>query len=107
MHEPEEPGASLQPVYHRPLTFSGCSGLEEIELPEDLEEIGERAFFCCTSLTEIEIPDPVETIGDYAFSLCVKLEKIELPEDLETIGPNTFDEAQLSFLPDLTDMIEE
>ena len=53
------------------------------------------------------IPDPVEYIGDYAFSLCVKLDSIELPEDLEVIGPNTFDEAQLSILPDLSDLIEE
>ena len=29
------------------------------------------------------------------------------PEDLEVIGPNTFDEAQLSILPDLSDLIEE
>ena len=98
MHVPDEPDPSL---------FSGCSGLTEITLPEELEEIGERAFFCCTALTEIVIPDPVEYIGDYAFSLCVKLDSIELPEDLEVIGPNTFDEAQLSILPDLSDLIEE
>ncbi len=34
-------------------------------------------------------------------------ERIGLPEDLEVIGPNTFDAAQLSFLPDLSGMIEE
>ena len=49
----------------------------------------------------------MEVIGDYAFSQCLSLRKIGLPEDLEVIGPNTFDAAQLSFLPDLSGMIEE
>ena len=97
--------SSLYPI--SPSTFSGCIALTDVALPEELEEIGERAFFCCTALKEIVIPDPVEIIGDFAFSNCIALESIELPEDLETIGPNTFDQAQLSFLPDLSDMIEE
>ena len=87
--------------------FEDNDNVKKIILPASLTEIGERAFFSCVSLPEIEIPDPVEVIGDYAFSQCLSLQKIGLPEDLEVIGPNTFDAAQLSFLPDLSGMIEE
>ncbi len=55
--------------------FEDCRRLESIELPEKLEEIGERAFAFC-KLKEINLPDSVKKIGDEAFC-CNKLQEVK------------------------------
>lgn len=47
--------------------FEGCVALEEITLPQSIEEIEECAFKDTESLMEIEIPDNVKVIGTAAF----------------------------------------
>ena len=51
--------------------FSGCMSLPSIELPKQLEYIGNYAFDNCHSLSKIVIPSKVTYIGDMAFAFCI------------------------------------
>ena len=65
-------------------TFSGCSNMKSITLPNTVIKIGKAAFFNCNSLTEIVIPENVTTIGLSAFHGCSKLSKVVV---LATVPP--------------------
>lgn len=51
--------------------FSGCMSLPSIELPKQLEYIGNYAFDNCHSLSKIVIPSKVTYIGEMAFVICI------------------------------------
>lgn len=91
-----------------------ATALKEINIPENVESIGEYAFancvnlktvniestkinkisdYCfygCNYLTDINIPTSVETIGNLAFSKCSSLSKIDFPYGLKSINNNAF-----------------
>ena len=64
--------------------------IKHIVLPQNLKEIGYRAFNGCYSITNIEIPDSVKIIGNAAFSGCSSLTSINIPESVEVIGNAAF-----------------
>ena len=64
--------------------FQG-SELNSIVLPENLENIGKKAFIYCANLTSITIPDSVTNIEKWAFGYCTSLTSIALPESLTSI----------------------
>ncbi len=70
--------------------------LEEIELPPNLETIGNFAF-AASPLTSLEIPATVTSIGDSAFA-GAKLKEIELPLNLKAIGNSVFAASPLTSL---------
>lgn len=72
------------------VAFSGCSGLESIEIPNSVTGIGEWAFSGCSSLRSIEIPDSVTRIGMSAFSGCSSLSRIEIGNSVTRIESSTF-----------------
>jgi len=53
--------------------------LEQVDLPEGLIKIEERAFIDCKSLKRINIPSTLVEIGNSAFNHCHKLVDIVLP----------------------------
>ena len=65
-----------------PYTFSSCTGLTSIKLPDGLTSIGNSAFSSCTRLTSIEIPDGVTTIGPNCFEGCTGLTEVKFPTTL-------------------------
>lgn len=91
------------------------NGLLKIDLSEDVEEIGERAFFSsdltevvlpktvktlgkgafgwCSQLSSVSIPDSVKIIPAYCFYKCAALEQIDLPESITGIGDLAFYEG--------------
>ena len=72
-------------------TFSGCTSLVNIALPEDLETIGPAAFKECSSLVNITIPAGVTSIGYEAFYHCESLTSVYLyPLTPPTIDYYTF-----------------
>ena len=71
-------------------SFSGCTSLTGIEIPDSVTLIGECAFSGCDSLTSIEIPDSVTSIGEYAFYNCTNLTSIEIPDSVTSIGDSAF-----------------
>lgn len=56
----------------------GFSNLEEVVLPEELEEIGDYTFYGCSNLKRIRFPKSLKFIGVEAFYKCKSLKEIKL-----------------------------
>ena len=69
--------------------FRGAA-ISGITLPNELLEIGERAFEECYLLRNIIIPETVQFIGNYAFKECSSLTKIEIPANVSRVGDGAF-----------------
>lgn len=69
----------------RPYTFSGCSELSSIVIPDGVTSIQLGAFSNCTKLTSITIPDSVTTIGLEAFKNCSSLNDIRYSGTSESV----------------------
>ena len=69
------------------------SSIEELILPESIEEIGKFAFANCDKLKKVCLENnlKLKTIGVGAFTGCRKLQAVRLPENLEIIGGFAFD----------------
>ncbi len=74
----------------RPYTFSGCSKLSSIVIPDGVTSIQSGAFSNCTKLTSISIPGSVISIGPYAFRDCTNLTSITIPGSVTSIGEHVF-----------------
>lgn len=73
--------------------FSGLSNLTKIELPNQLQTIGYKAFYN-NSLQEITLPSSLKTLGGYAFS-DNKLNKVVFMGDvIEMIGNSAFSDNE-------------
>ena len=85
--------------------FEGCDNLtdinipqnvmkiENIKLPEKLQEIGVKAF-SNTDLKEIVIPDGTKAIDIKAFENCKNLKTVVLPKSVEYIAVGAFDSCE-------------
>ena len=71
-------------------TFSNCSSLISITIPNSVMNIGSGAFRGCSGLTSITIPNSVTSIGKYAFSYCKGLASITIPNSVTSIGGYAF-----------------
>lgn len=68
-------------LYESGEAFNGCTGLEEIIIPEGITVVS--GFNGCTGLTEIEFPDSVTHIS--GFSGCSSLNSVKLPNQLKSL----------------------
>lgn len=64
--------------------------LENLTLPEGIEEIGQFAF-ARSSVTQAVLPEGVERICYGAFYHCDQLSSVELPETVMLVEPKAFD----------------
>lgn len=82
-------------------TFINCNGLEQLNLPSSITEIGSFAFANCGFIDKnvegsyrdaIDLKECTEltTIGDNAFSRCSYAGTVRLPSSIISIGTNTF-----------------
>ena len=69
--------------------FNGCTGLKQIDLPENLYYIMFQSF-ANTGLTSLELPDKLCYLGDNAFRGCVDLTRVKLPASLTDLGSHAF-----------------
>lgn len=69
--------------------FVGCSSLTTIILPQTAKEIGEYAFFS-GEIVSATLGNNLQTIGQNAFYHNVRLAEITLPEKVDSIGENAF-----------------
>jgi hypothetical protein len=71
--------------------FYNAHELQNLEIPEGVEEIGDGAFYGCVYLENLTLPSSVQAIGDNCFALCAKLEKIVVNAPVPpTIQAKTF-----------------
>jgi len=70
--------------------FRNYSMLEDIDIPQTVQSIGEAAFLECHKLKEIEIPQGVTEIEKSTFAMCEKLTSVALPNGITTIGDHAF-----------------
>ena len=80
-------------------TFRGCSNLESVVLPNNLQHIYYYAFMGCSNLTKITIPEYVLTIGAGCFQNCKALREVRVENpDPSTInlGSTVFSNVPLA-----------
>ncbi len=70
--------------------FFGCLYLTQITLPDTLTTIGKGAFEECTALETVKLSKHVTTVDAFAFRNCTALKTLELNDELATIGASAF-----------------
>ncbi len=65
--------------------------LKKVTFADEIKSIGKSAFAGCTKLENWDLPDSVETIGDYAFfNSSLVLTDFRFPSSVQTIGTKIF-----------------
>ena len=59
-----------------------AGGINEFTFPNNIEVIGEYAFWGCNNLLELKVPESVKKLENNAFYACNKLESISLPSTI-------------------------
>lgn len=72
------------------LTFCNCRSIKSIQLPESVKKIGESAFSQCDELEKISLPQGIPEIADYTFDGCESLETVKIPDSVKKIGRYAF-----------------
>ena len=99
-------------------TFSNCTYLESVTIPNRVSEIEYKAFFECnnlktldikdglnklcigekafynTSIVSLNIPSSVEEIGVEAFASCKRLTTVEFAKGVKEIGKSAFENCE-------------
>lgn len=70
--------------------FANVYTLEEVILPDTIQEIRGGAFKNAIFLRKINLPDGIEEIKGNTFENCYNLEKIEIPDSVIRIGGHAF-----------------
>ena len=72
-------------------TFTGCSKLQNITIPESVTSLGTQAFYGCSRLRSIAIPKDVVFMGSGIFISCTSLENVIFEgTKLTSISDNAF-----------------
>lgn len=77
-------------------TFSGCTYLTSIKIPNSVTKIVDGAFENCTSLTSIKIPSSITEIGKEAFKGCTSLVELHLRHKKPIDSAEAFADLDLS-----------
>lgn len=70
--------------------FLGLYNAEEAYLTPTIKKLGDRAFYECENIGEIELPENLEEIGFQAFA-GTHLSEINIPAGVENITPEMFE----------------
>ena len=71
--------------------FSGCGGLEIIDLSETgIERIADKCFKECTQLERVLLPKIVRSLGSKCFFNCPSLSEIHFPKSLTKVDAHAF-----------------
>ena len=83
--------------------FYNCHSLRSLTLPEGVEEIGRAAFFDCTYLNELTLPSTMKKIADNGFAGCEKIKtmyvNVLVPPTIEAKTFEDVDRATPVFVP--------
>lgn len=71
--------------------FYESPAIRSIDLTETkVKSIGECTFTDCTALTSVKLPNGLTSIGNSAFKGCTALEALDVPASVQFIGMDTF-----------------
>ena len=71
--------------------FYESPAIQSIDLTETkVKSIGDCTFTDCTALTSVKLPDGLTSIGHSAFKGCTALEALDVPASVQFIGMDTF-----------------
>lgn len=73
-----------------PSAFQDCTALERVVIPGSVAEIGYWAFSGCTSLADVQMAEGLQKIDYYAFQGCSALESIDLPDSVTDMAFGAF-----------------
>lgn len=69
--------------------FYGCK-FSSVNIGDDVETVGNRAFYNCSSITSVTIGNSVKTIGSNAFYWCSSITSVTIPNSVTCIGESAF-----------------
>ncbi len=72
--------------------FALCFDLENVVLPESVEEIRNRAFYRCSSIESINIPENTKVLGYHAFARCAELTTVYFNAENCKVSDSTHEE---------------
>lgn len=71
-------------------SFSNCTSLKSILMPDSVTKIGRMAFFSCQSLLQVVLSDSLTEIEELAFMDCQSLQSVTIPKSVSAIRYSTF-----------------
>ncbi len=74
-------------------SFSGCSNITSITIPNNVISIETEAFFGCDNIKNVKMGNTVTNIGMSAFYNCYNLESIDIPDSVVSIGQQAFEQC--------------
>ena len=79
------------------LCFYGTK-IKSVTFPDNLTQIGSRAFQGCLNLTSVTIPGTVEYMKNHAFAACSNLNSVDMSKctSLKEIGEYAFEKTKLT-----------
>ena len=70
--------------------FARCSSLMNVVIPDSMTTIKSYVFYKCDRLTSVTMPDSVTCIDNYAFERCTGLMSVTIPDSVTNIGKDAF-----------------
>lgn len=70
--------------------FTGCSNVQQINIPDSVEHIDPYAFSFCKGLHTVKLPASLTLISEDLFAECANLKNIDIPGSVTEIGSNAF-----------------
>jgi hypothetical protein len=70
--------------------FYWCSSITSVTIGNSVKTIGEDAFRFCSGITSLTIPNSVTSIGSGAFYGCSGLTSVTIPKSVTSIGSSAF-----------------
>ena len=80
--------------------FKDCTKLDKIHIPDNIKKISKELFQDCTALKEIVLSDNITSIEDEAFENCTSLTKVTVGNKVSSIGRDVF--SGCTALPQIT-----
>lgn len=71
-------------------SFYQCTGIKDIELPDQITTIASYSFASCSALESVALPARLETLNEGSFSGCTSLTEVTIPAEVSTIGKDCF-----------------
>ncbi len=68
--------------------FYGCTGVTELNLPSSLRIIDQMAFYGMTSLSSVALPEGIDSIGNFAFYNSSSISTVTVPASVTKMGGN-------------------